>query len=198
MKLHPKASWLGGIAGAGMLCVALAVGDEPANKTDAKDDKPTASEQANSKQANASERVSPDIARDRAKTMHRVYAATLESLHHHYFHGDRAIVPARAMEDVFEEIAAQSKVEARWISVNTKAMSIGHEPKSDFEKQAAKEIAAGKDSFESIENGIYRRAGAIPLASECVSCHTGFFAGAAKSPRFAGLVISVPVQEEGK
>jgi Protein of unknown function (DUF3365) len=136
------------------------------------------------------------VARDRAKLMHDVYAATLEAVHEHYFHGERAIVPARALEDVFAEIAIRSKIEARWISVNTKAMSIKHEPKSDFEKKAATELAAGKNEIELVEKGRYLRAAPIPLASECVSCHTGFFAAPPKSPRFAGLVISIPIDAE--
>jgi hypothetical protein len=75
-------------------------------------------------------------------------------------------------------------------------MSIGHEPKSEFEKQAATEIAAGKDVFDIVEGGYYRRAGAIPLSSGCINCHVGFFKDASKTPKFAGLIISVPVISE--
>lgn len=140
--------------------------------------------------------VTVAVARDRAKLMHNVYATTLEVMHDRYFHDDRAIVPARALEDVFAEIDRQSKIKARWISVNTKPMSVHHEPKSDFEKKAATELAAGKSDFEQIEKGVYQRAAAIPLSGGCVSCHTGFFASPPKSPRFAGLVISIPVADE--
>ena len=151
---------------------------------------PTAdSDDANSRTA----RVSVEVARQRAKLMHDVYAATLEVLHHRYFHDSRAIVPARAMEDIFSDMASQQNINARWISVNTKAMSLQHEPKSDFEKKAASEIAAGTSAIELVEEGFYRRATAIPLAEGCVSCHAGMFAEAPKSPRFAGLVISIPV-----
>ncbi|HTN73904.1 MAG TPA: DUF3365 domain-containing protein [Pirellulaceae bacterium] len=161
-------------------------GEEPTNAEPATPDKPAASEP----------RVTVAIARDRAKLMHQVYASTLEVMHDRYFHDERAIVPARALEDVFVEISKQSKIKARWISVNTKPMSLHHEPKSDFEKQAATELGAGKGEFERVEKGFYLRAAPIPLTSGCVSCHTGFFAGPPKTPRFAGLVISVPVDEE--
>ena len=140
--------------------------------------------------------VSVAVARERAQLMHRIYAATLDVMHDRYFHDSRAVVPARAMEDVFAEMARQSQVEARWISVNTRAMSLSHEPQNEFEKAAAKEIAAGKEEYELVENGYYRRAGAIPLAAGCVNCHAGFFKEPPKSPRFAGLVISVPVNEK--
>jgi hypothetical protein len=135
-------------------------------------------------------------ARARAKLMHQIYASTLEVMHHHFFKRDRAVLPARALEDVFAEIDTNTKIKAAWIAVNTKAMSINHEPKNDFEKQAAKAIAAGKGEFELVENGVYRRASAIPLGAHCVSCHTGFFSKTPQTQRFAGLVISVPLNEK--
>lgn len=135
-------------------------------------------------------------ARERARLMHNIYAATLEVMHQHFFKRERSVLPARAMEDVFAEMDRQTKIKAAWISVNTKPMSIHHEPRSDFEKQAAKAIAAGKSEFERVENGVYQRAGAIPLGAGCVSCHTGFFAKAPQTQRFAALVITMPLSEK--
>lgn len=146
--------------------------------------------------AGSNSRIAVEIARDRAENMHEVYEATLEMLHHRYFHRDRSLLPARAMEDIFADMKRRTNVDARWISVNTKAMNIDHEPKSDFEKQAAKEIAAGKPDFESVDTEVYRRATAIPLKAGCVGCHAGAFAASSKTPRFAGLVISVPLNGE--
>lgn len=177
-------------AAAGLLSIALAwcaelEGDEA---------KPPKSEP--DEQAEEDERVSVAVARDRAKLLHQVYASTLRVMHQRYFHGDNAAVPARAMEDVFSEIAWRSKVEAKWISANLQPMGVNHEPRGEFEQQAAKEIAAGKEAFERVEEGYYRRAGAIPLNSGCIKCHAGFLGTAPKTPRYAGLVISVPVSEE--
>lgn len=143
-------------------------------------------------------RVSVEVARDRAKVMHDVYAATLDVIHERYFHGDRAMVPARALEDVFEQIRGRSKVEARWISVSFKPMGLNHEPKSDFEKKAAEDLAKGKPEIEVVEDGYYRRAGAILFTEGCISCHAGFFKTPSKTPKFAGLVISVPVLLKSK
>lgn len=141
-------------------------------------------------------RVPVAVARDRAQVMHDIYAATLHMMHERYFHGDRAAVPARALQDVFAEIKRQSHTEARWISVNLKPMSIDHEPKTEFEKRAAKEMAAGKAEVEAVEDGYYRRAEAIPLSGGCMSCHAGFFADSSTSAKFAGLVISMPIAGE--
>jgi hypothetical protein len=183
------------IAGAaGVLCFAVGLSaDSPVGATS----EPKEKKKAVAAQPDDSEkRVTVAEARERAKLMHNIYAATLDVMHHHFFRRDRSVLPARAMEDVFAEMDKQSNIKAGWISVNTKAMSIHHEPKNDFEKQAAKAIAAGKGEFELVEKGYYHRAGAIPLGAGCVSCHTGFFAKTPQTQRFAGLVISVPIHEK--
>lgn len=137
-------------------------------------------------------------ARERAKLLHDVYSTTLDVMHHRYFRRDGPVLPARAMEDVFEEMAGLSGIYANWISVNTKAMSINHEPSTDFEKKAATELAAGKGEYEFVGKAVYRRAAAIPLRSSCVGCHTKMFAKLPDTPRFAGLVISIPLKVEKK
>jgi hypothetical protein len=144
----------------------------------------------------AKQQVPLAVARERAKLAGDIYESTLHVMHRYYFHGDRATVPARALEDVFADLDDQANIESRWISVNTKPMSIDHEPKTDVEKQAAAAIVAGKGPFELVEKGYYHTARPIPLTSGCIGCHNGFFAEAARTKRFAGLVISIPIKEE--
>lgn len=143
--------------------------------------------------AEAPRRVGVEVARDRATLMHDVYTSTLDMLHHRYFRADKAIIPARAMEDVFDDVQRRSEMEARWISVNLPAMGVDHEPATDFEKDAAKKIAAGEAAVETVADGYYRRAGAISLDGGCLSCHGGFFRTQSTTPKYAALVISVPV-----
>lgn len=141
-------------------------------------------------------RVPVAVAKDRAKLMHEIYSATLDSMHHHFFRRDRAVLPARAMEDVFDEIDRQTKIQTRWIAVNTPAMSIHHEPETAFETKAAAAIAAGKPEYESVEKGVYYRASPIPLGAGCIGCHTRLAPTTDKTPRFAGLVIAIPVNDK--
>jgi hypothetical protein len=179
---------------AGALCVALALSAGPA---DVALNSPTDKKTPMAPQPpDGEKRVTVAEARERARLMHNIYAATLDVMHHHFFRRDRSVLPARAMEDVFAEMDRQSNIKAGWISVNTKAMSVHHEPKTEFEKQAAKAIAAGKTEFELVEKGYYHRAGAIPLGAGCVNCHTGFMTKTPQTQRFAGLVISVPINEK--
>ncbi len=154
-------------------------------------EKPTAVVEA----SNVSGAVSLEIARDRARLMSEIYTATLEVMHDRYFHREKAVLPARAMEDIFAEIHRQSKMEARWISVSLKPMSITHAPKTDFDRKAAREIDQGKAEFEAIDGRFFRRATAIPLSGNCINCHAGMFKEPTKSPKFAGLVISIPIIE---
>jgi hypothetical protein len=142
------------------------------------------------------ERVSVEEARQRARLMHRIYLATLDAMHHHYFHANKAVLPARAMEDVFADVARETDSKARWIAVNTQAMSVEHEPATEFEKKAAAELAKGSPEVTIVEGGYYRRAGSVPLSGGCIGCHTGNSATAAAVPRYAGLVISIPVGDE--
>lgn len=140
-------------------------------------------------------RVSLEVAKDRARLMHELYLTTMDVIHDRYFHGDRAMVPARALEDVFKEMERTTHAKARWISVNLKAMSIDHDPATEFEKRAARELADGTPQIETVEDGYYRRAGSVPLTGGCLSCHAGFFNKPSTTPKFAGLVISIPIVE---
>lgn len=178
------------IGGIGLLVVFVAFGSGPIGA------EPPAGLPASAEAAADAQSPAVVSARERAQTLHAVYAATLEAMHDHYFHGERAMVPARALEDVFADIAREQKIEARWISVNTKAMSINHEPKTDFEVLAAAALGKGAKEFERVDKDVYQRAGVIRLADSCVACHTGFFATPPKTPRVAGLVIRVPLKRD--
>lgn len=183
--------WCAVAAVSGVLCVTFALyAEPPSERADASKEKQKAAA------VNPSDRVSVATARERAKLMHDIYDTTLEVLHRHYFRREGAVLPARAMEDIFADIAKQSSAQARWISVNTKAMSINHEPETAFEKQAAREIASGKADFELVEDGYYQRAGRISLGGGCISCHNNQFASPSTSPKFAGLVIRIPVNDK--
>jgi len=144
----------------------------------------------------AERRVPVAVARDRAELMHELFADTLDVVHHRYFRREGAVLPARAMEDVFTRLEKRSNVKARWIAVNTPAMSVNHEPETAFEKKAAEELEAGKAAYSRVEKGYYLEARPIPLGAGCVGCHTKLSPITDKKPRLAGLVIAIPVKDE--
>lgn len=185
---------LGLLVGAvGVLCLTVTLNADPPRVSAEGASKKVKGEPA---QEPDDKRVTVAVAKDRAKLMHGIYSATLDAMHHRYFRREGAVLPARAMEDVFADIDRQTSMKSRWIAVNTPAMSVNHEPETAFEKKAAAAIADGKAEFEGVEKGYYLRAGAIPLGTGCVGCHTKLSATTDKTPRFAGLVISIPVNDK--
>lgn len=136
-----------------------------------------------------------DEARRQAKLLHSTYEATLHTVHREYFReSGRTPIPARVLEDVFYWVDEETHGETRWIAVNTDAMSIDHNPKTDFEKEAAKVLATGEEEFEQIDNGMYRRAGAVTLFASCLKCHESSLTQLRSKRRVAGLVINIPVK----
>jgi hypothetical protein len=129
-------------------------------------------------------------ARDRAALLHETMHATLQIVHHEYFREGETI-PAATLKRVFREIAKRQQVELRWLAVNAQAMNTDHEAQNAFETQAAKALGAGEESFELAEEGRYRRAGAITLASDCLKCHLPN--RTSTRPRTAALIITMAI-----
>lgn len=151
--------------------------------------------EAQARKDDAKSAPSLEEARSRAELLHDAFHATLQEVHHAYFREDeKVVIPAVTLKKVFGELARQRKIELRWLSVNAQAMNVEHEPKSDFEKEASKAIAAGAKHFERTEGGVYRRVGAIVLTSECLKCHLPL--RSSNKDRLAGLMISVPMKPE--
>jgi hypothetical protein len=131
-------------------------------------------------------------ARARARLLHETIRGTLQVVHRDFFEEDGSSpIPSASMSDVFTEMARSFDVKMRWLIVQTDVMNVDHRPQDDFEKQAAKQLAKGKPRFESVENGRYRFAGPIRLASQCLKCHVK--ARTSNEDRIAGLLISMPL-----
>jgi hypothetical protein len=173
------------------VCFGIAIANVTAVLSEEKPDNAAVTGQLDAVPAKRLE-ITIDVARDRAEVAQQIYAATLRMLHDRYFHRDKSVLPARAMQDIFDEMERSSNVEARWISASLKPMSIDHTPESDFEKRASKAIAGGAAEMEVVEDGYYRRAIAIPLTGGCLGCHEGVFQNGGRR-KFAGLVISLPL-----
>jgi hypothetical protein len=134
-------------------------------------------------------------ARQRARLLHGALHDTLQVVHARYFREDEGLViPAASLKDVFDEIEERDGIKLRWLVVDGKAMNIDHEPKDEFEKQAARALAAGDPDHEAVSEGTYRFAGPITLKAECLKCHLP--SRSSNKSRTAGLLISIPVEED--
>ncbi|MBL8854711.1 MAG: DUF3365 domain-containing protein [Planctomycetaceae bacterium] len=134
-----------------------------------------------------------DEARQRARILHEVFHGTLQVIHRDYFREDNGLkIPSRSLEDVFAQLAENHGVQARWIAVDLKAMSIHNEPTTEFELDAVKAIKAGNAEYEAVVDGRFHFAGRIRLSSQCLSCHAS--RRTSNDDRSAGLIISMPLK----
>lgn len=136
---------------------------------------------------------SVDEARGRARLLHETLHGALQVMHRDFFREDEGLkIPSRSLEDVFKEVASSYGVRLRWIAVDTKAMNIDNEAKSDFEKQAVAALKSGKKEYETGRPDEYRFAGRIRLSAGCLSCHAS--RRSSNADRAAGLVIVMPLK----
>jgi len=179
---------LSGVSGL-LLCHQALAQDEIRPIVEAKSDHPGEEvTETNNAPDSASE------ARTRARMLHEAFHGSLQIMHRDYFREDEKLtLPAKSLEDVFEEMARTQKVELRWIAVDTKAMSVAHRPKTDFEHAAVKALANGKKEFETIESDSYRFAGKIRLSAHCLKCHAP--SRTSNDDRAAGLIITMPLRK---
>ena len=139
--------------------------------------------------------VAVAVAQTQADLLHQTLTATLGVIHRSYFKGGETLpVPSRALEDVFYRLKRTAKIEARWMAVNTPAMSLQHKPRNAFEKRAASALASGQRTFVQVDQGYLRRAGSISLFRSCLKCHSPASPGKKRNP-VAALVISIPLAE---
>ena len=136
-------------------------------------------------------------ARVRARILHETVHGALQVIHRDFFEEDESrVIPSHSLEDVFKELARSQGIKVRWLAVNARAMNVDNEPRTEFEKQAVKELSAGKAEFEQVTDKEYQFTGSIRLASQCLKCHLPM--RKSNEARVAGLVISMPLKAPEK
>ena len=134
----------------------------------------------------------PEEARSRAKLLHEMVRGALQIMHRDFFDEENAhAIPSASLEDVFHEMGKSYDVQMKWLTVNTDLVNVDHQAESAFEKAAVKELSAGKQMTEKIEERSYQYAGAIRLGSQCLKCHVQ--RRTSNEDRTAGVVITMPV-----
>ena len=129
----------------------------------------------------------------RARVLHETIHGTLQVMHRDFFDPDQRLsIPSRSLEDVFKELARSWRVNIHWLAVNAEAMNVDNKPRDEFEKEAARQLAAGKPAYSAMEGNVYRFAGSIRMASQCLKCHAP--RRTSTEDRVAGLVISMPLR----
>lgn len=135
--------------------------------------------------------------RRQAEVLHSAMHSALRVVHDRYYKEDEGLaIPAAALEEVFQDVQNEHRVQFRWLVVEGQAMNVDHSAKTDFEKDAVKALKQGQPFLETTEEGMYRRAGPITLTNHCLKCHVPD--RKSTKNRTAGLIISVPLQTTDK
>lgn len=133
-------------------------------------------------------------ARGRARLLHEVLRGSLQVMHRDFFDEENPpAIPSASLEDVFAELQRSHQVRVKWLTVETDVLNVDHKPQDAFETAAVRALKEGKTDYESSENGEYRFAGRIHLASQCLKCHVK--SRTSTEARTAGVVISMPLQK---
>lgn len=131
-------------------------------------------------------------ARGRARLLNETIHGALQVMHRDFFGGDEDLnLPSQSLKDVFKELERQFNVQVRWLGVNA-TKSADHNPRDEFERQAAKALIKGDREYAAIEGDLYRHVGVIKIQNECLKCHVPF--RTTLEDRVAGLAISVPMK----
>jgi hypothetical protein len=96
------------------------------------------------------------------------------------------------MAKVFKALEEEQGVTLRWLAVDGEAMNVEHKARDDFERSAVASIQKEQKALESTDGGVYRRAAAITLTSECLKCHLPN--RKSTENRSAGLIVSMPLK----
>ncbi|MFG0296027.1 MAG: DUF3365 domain-containing protein [Maioricimonas sp. JB045] len=140
-----------------------------------------------------SERVGRREARRQARLLHETIHSTLHRMHHEFYREDEGLpIPAAVIEDTFDDLKETQQVELRWLVVEGQAMNTDHVARNEFEKAAVKALESGREEYEWIDGGMYRRAGAISLTNACLKCHVPD--RKTTENRTAGLIVGVPIR----
>lgn len=128
---------------------------------------------------------------ERARLLHTAFHGALGVMHRDFFRKNGAkAIPSRSLDDVFRAVKEEHGVTVAWLASPETAMNVDHHPRDDFERDALRQIKAGRREVSVVSGGMLRFAGAIPLQNECLKCHVK--ERTSLEDRFAGLSITIP------
>ncbi|MBL9091935.1 MAG: DUF3365 domain-containing protein [Planctomycetaceae bacterium] len=136
-------------------------------------------------------------ARGRALLLHESFEAMLHATHHYFYREDEGLpLPAVTMKEVFREIEDRRQVQLRWLAVDGQAMNVAHLPQDKFEREAVAALSKGDETYDHVENGMYRYVGMICLTNECLKCHLPN--RKSTENRSAGIAITMKIDDSAK
>jgi len=132
-------------------------------------------------------------ARDRARLLHAAIHGSLRIMHRDFFRkGESKAIPSDSLKDVFAAMAEEQGVKMRWLASEITIMNEDNKATDAWQEAALVAVANGKKEHETMEKGVYRFAGSIPIQNQCLKCHVPL--RDSLEERFAALEISMPLK----
>jgi hypothetical protein len=137
-------------------------------------------------------------ARKTVRMLDDIYKTAIVLITDKYVHTKKDFPAGRAAVKWLNDIGKAGHPKTRLIDVSGEPYSPKNVAEDDFEKEAVKQIKAGKDYFEKVEDKDgkphLRAMTPIPVVSaKCIMCHENYKA-AKKGEAIGALSYSVPIE----
>ena len=144
----------------------------------------------------AKERPAVARAKKQAKMLDTLYKTAIVLITENYVDGKESLAAGDAFQALFKAMKDNEFHEVRLLDATGDAYDPDNDPKTDFEKEAVKEILAGKPIYERVvkegDKEFLLSATPIPVVMEkCTMCHSSY--ENAKGP-IGALGLKIPLE----
>ena len=134
---------------------------------------------ASTKSKAAEERPAVMRAKKQAKMLDTLYKTAIVLITENYVDGSESLAAGDAFQALFKAMKDNEFHEVRLLDATGDAYDPDNDPKTDFEKQAVKELLAGKPIYERVvkegDKEFLLSATPIPVVMEkCTMCHSSY------------------------
>lgn len=140
-----------------------------------------------------------ETARREVKMLDDIYKTSIVLITQHYVHTDKDLPAGEAFKLLFEAVSEKGWHDVRLMDASGEPLNDENIPKKGFERDAVKEILAGKASVDKIITVDGKRyllaATAIPVVMEkCIMCHDNY-ADLPKGKAIGAMSYKIPIYD---
>lgn len=140
-----------------------------------------------------------ETARREVKMLDDIYKTSIVLITQHYVHTDKDLPAGEAFKLLFESVSEKGWHDVRLMDASGEPLNDENIPKKGFERDAVKEILAGKASVDKIVTVDGKRyllaATAIPVVMEkCIMCHDNY-ADLPKGKAIGAMSYKIPIYD---
>jgi len=118
------------------------------------------------------------------------YQLNIRQIHHTYVK-EATVAPAGAVtREIMRDMTEKGWPVSHWLSVNGKALNPANRARDRFEREAARRLRAGAETYAEIEANTLRTVTRVNLDGPCIRCHFGI----KPSQLVCGIQFKVPLK----